>query len=163
MIKHHEKLLITKLRNNSRKKINNISKEINRPQTTIYDALHRLEKNKIIKHVTKIDFEKIGKMFQTIIIIKIVDNFILENSLQKKIFSSKEVSNYLCELNNINCVKRIENDNTFFIEGIFKNQKEMSEFLEELHQKINFQEIKLFTILENIIEDKFGSQITDFE
>ena len=60
MVTGKEILLLKKMRNNSRKSLNSISKEIDVPTSTLFDMLKRLESEIVIKHVSLIDFSKLG-------------------------------------------------------------------------------------------------------
>ena len=52
--------IITRLRENARQRLTNISRRTHIPVTTIYDNLKRYEKWFIKKHTCLIDFEKLG-------------------------------------------------------------------------------------------------------
>ena len=133
MVTGKEILLLKKMRNNSRKSLNSISKEIDVPTSTLFDMLKRLESEIVIKHVSLIDFSKLGYGVKVIFSI---------NTNQKK-----ELKEFLMISKNVNSLSSLING--FQAECVFKDLKEMTEFKEKL-KKFQVEEIKEFFIVDEI-------------
>ena len=117
-MKEKELELLKHLRNNSRRSLVRISKEINVPVSTLFDMLKRLESNIITKHVSLLDFSKLGYN------IKI--NFAIK-SKQKR-----ELKDFLLNHSNVNTLSSSINDCDFYAECIFKEMKDMIDFKEKV-------------------------------
>ena len=149
MINYTEKNVIVHMRRS--KNLLELSRKIEYPKSTLYDALHRLESKGIIRHANKIAFEKIGYP------IKI---FINMKTLPK---NKQDIRNYLENQKNINSLFVVNDPANFHFEAIFKNQKEVGEFLEELETQMPLKEITVFNVLETIHSEKFLVRMEDFD
>ena len=138
MITSKEVLLLKRLRNDSRRSLNSISKEINIPTSTLFDTLKKLESEVIIRHVSLIDFPKLGYNLKVIFSI----------SLNQK----KELKKFLMESRHVNSLSSLING--FHAECVFKDLKEMTEFKEDL-KKFEIDEIKEFFIVDEIKREEF--------
>ena len=64
MLTEKELILLNNLRENSRKSLAKISEETEIPTSTLFNTLKRLESEVIVRHVSMIDFSKIGFSFR---------------------------------------------------------------------------------------------------
>jgi DNA-binding Lrp family transcriptional regulator len=110
-------ILLQELRNNARKSFAKIGREHKLSTDKIFETYDELKKEPITKHVTLIDFKKIGYGQRNLLLIKAKK----KEQLQKFL---KQHSN----INNIHSVKEFD----LSCETIFKNMKEYYEFLEQL-------------------------------
>ena len=114
-----EKILLRYLRENSRRSLTKISKETNIPVSTLYDNLRKLQQEVISKHISLVDFRKVGYYLKV--------NFVL-GSLNRKPLRDFLLTNY-----NVNSLSSLmNNEYDFFAECVFKNMKELTEFKEQL-------------------------------
>jgi len=107
---------------NSRKTLAQISKETGISISTLFDTLKRLEKNVITRHVSLIDFTKVGygiKVFYTI-------------QAQQK----DDLKQFLLKAPNVNNLFTLSNKHDLCAECIFEDLRDMANFKEELE---NFQ------------------------
>ena len=138
--------IIAHLREDSRMSLTTMSRKTNIPVSTIFDRLKANEDDLIIKHTTLINFEKLGFHTRANILIK-VDR---ENRLNLK--------DYLTKHKNVNSVFRINNNFDYMFEAIFKNIKELEDFLENIDVKFNIQNKEVFYIIEDIKKESFLSE-----
>ena len=136
--------IISHLRNNARKKITHISKEMQIPVTTIYDRLRIHEHRGVIKkHVALLDFKKLG--YETKV------NF----AVKAKKDSREELQEFLMQNKNVNSLSRINYGFDFLFEGIFKNFSESENFIDEIEKKFGFEEIRKFHVVEELMKEEF--------
>ncbi len=117
-LSYNELLILHELRKNSRISLAEISRKIDIPTSTVFDKINSLNKKLIKKHITIMDFPKMGYNIKVNYIIK----------AEKK----DTLRNFLIDHKNVNTVYRTNNGSDFFVEGVFKNLKESQEFLESL-------------------------------
>jgi len=139
MVTSKEILLLKKMRNNSRKSLNSISKELDVPSSTLFDMLKRLESHVIIKHTSLIDFSKLGYSIKVIFTI---------NSSQKD-----DLRHFLMRNENVNSLSTVING--FQAECVFKDLKEMTGFKERLKQ-FEIDELREFFVVDEIKREGFG-------
>ena len=94
-------------------------------------------------NTTLIDFNKLGYIVRANIILKIDDD---------NIYNIRE---YLMNHNSVNSAYKINNGFNFIMEGVFKDVKEMDEFIDELEIKFKLIEHKSFFILEDVKREGF--------
>ena len=145
MMNKKELLLISFLRNNARETITNISKGTNMPISTIFDMIKRYEKNVIMKHTALIDFSALGYNTRVNIMI----------GVDRK--AREDLKKFLKSEQKVNTVYRINNGFDFIVEGIFKNVKELQEFIETIEEKFNITKREVFYIIDDIKREDFLS------
>lgn len=138
-----EKLLISFLRQNARETLTNLSKKTSIPISTIYDSLK--ENNYITRNTCLLDFEKLG--FHTRV------NIFLKSASEKR----RLLEEYLVGHQNINSVFRINHNYDFLIEGIFKQVKNVQEFIDSLEEKFGDLDKEIFYITEELKKEEFLS------
>ncbi len=118
MLTEKELLILSHLRENSRKTITDIAKETGIPKSTVFDNINKLKTKVIKKNVSLLDFSKVGYGLRV--------NFAI------KAKNKKEAREFLANHKNVNSVYKTTNNFDFYIEAIFKNMKEMHDFKDEL-------------------------------
>ncbi len=141
MLKEKDIRLIEHLRKNSRKSLAKISKETNIPISTLFDTLKKLESSVIKKHVSLLDFEKLGYSMKV--------NFSLK-SQQKQ-----ELKKHLMQHPNINSIFSLINGYDFYVECIFRDLKQVIEFKEQL-EKFNIEKLEETFIIEEVKKEGFN-------
>jgi DNA-binding Lrp family transcriptional regulator len=136
-------LILTELRNNARETLTKISRHVNIPISTIFDKIKLYQGELIKKHTTILDFSKLGFNARANIMIK-VDRAVRE-----------EVRNFLLNHYNVNSVYKISNGFDFLIEGIFKNVKDVEDFLDYLESKFKLEQVQTHYIIEDIKRESF--------
>ena len=142
--------IISHLRNNARKKITNISKEMKIPVTTIYDKVRAHEKKYIKKHVTLLDFQKLGMYARANLEIKVERSS--RNALQK----------FLVEHPNVNSLSRVDFGSDFLADVVFKDNGELHGFIEDLESHYQTQ-VQIFNVIEELKKEEFLTKPEHFD
>lgn len=150
-LKQTEKALIAALRKNSNRNILKIANENNIPKSTLFDALWNLEDEKIIKHNSLVDFEKIGFPFKVFIFIKTI------------ISQKSKLKFHLKDKKNINNLHMIDKNYDYFFEGIFKSLKDLELFLLDLESNFTIVGKEIYHVIETVSQENFLTSIEHFE
>jgi Lrp/AsnC family transcriptional regulator, regulator for asnA, asnC and gidA len=140
ILSNAEIILINELRDNSRKSLKQISEKTGIPASTLYDSLERINKNKILKHTSLLDFYKMGYTLRT--------NFIILPH------DKKQMLNFLMQSQCINTLSNLSGDHDFFIECIFQNLDDYTNFKQDI-EKIGLKSFNEHFILEDIKKENF--------
>lgn len=136
--KDHE--ILNHLRTNNREKITQLAKKINLPVTTVYSKLRSYEKNIIRKHTCLIDFNKLED-YKSI--------FLIMKGKERK----KELMDFLSHHPSVNSLFRVDYDHDFLAECIFKDEKEVTNFLDQLNKYGT--EMQMLNVVEEIRKEDF--------
>lgn len=150
MLTDKERKLVIELRKNGRQDITKLAAKYNYPKSTLYDMLHRLEQKGILEHTSKIDFEKIGFPIQIFIVAK--------TTTQNK----ESMKKYLMGKKNVNSIYTVNQGSNFHFEGVFRNQREVEDFLEELEDSNPLTQINVYNVIERITSEKFLTEEEHF-
>jgi len=142
--------IISHLRNNARKKITNISKDLKIPVTTVYDKVRVHEKKYVKKHVTLLDFQKLGLYAKANLAIKVDRNS--RDALQK----------FLVEHPNVNSLSKVDFGSDFLAEVVFKDNGKLHNFVEDLESHYSTQ-IQIFNVIEELKKEEFLTKPEHFE
>lgn len=118
MIKEKEHILLSHLRQNSRKPLSKISKETSIPTSTLFEMLKKLEGSVITKHVSLLDYSKLGYNLRI--------NFAIKANRKQ------ELRQFLAQHQNVNSLFSSINEHDFYAECIFKDLREVINFKEQL-------------------------------
>ena len=143
MLRKADFLFLTLLRQNSRQTLTNISKKTKIPISTLYEKLKNHEKSFILKHTTLIDFNKLGYHCKAKIML----------SLPKD--DRDRIRGFLKEHSQVNSLFKINNGYDFLAEGVFENVKDLEDFIEELEEKFNIRDKKVFYVIEDVKRESF--------
>ena len=144
-MKQKDLLILAHLRNDARITLTELSKKTNIPVSTIYDRLKSQEDSFISKHTTLIDFTKLGYNTRANITLKVDRD-------QREL-----IKEFLMKHQNINSVYKINNGFDFLIEAIFKNIKDLEEFMENLDQRFKIADSQTYYIINDIKREAFMS------
>jgi DNA-binding Lrp family transcriptional regulator len=122
-----------------------MSRKTNIPVSTLFDRLKTNEEQLILKHTSLIDFSKLGYNVRTNVTIKVDRE------------DKEALKEYLMKHPQINSMYKINNGFDFMIEGVFKQLKEMEEFMDILQNKFRIQDHKSFFIIEDLKREEFMS------
>jgi len=142
-LSNKEKILIMNLRKNGREKIKSIAEKNNLPIATLAKLLIKMEKQGILKHKTKVSFDKLGFQVKMLIALKAQD------------YLRQKLQNYLLKNPNINNMYIINSDYDFCIEAIFKNHKDAKDFLENSDFTNLVLKKNVYDVIEVINDEKF--------
>lgn len=141
--KSTDKQILKELRKNARVTLTKIAAKTNVPLSTVFDRIHLLEENIIVKHVALIDFIRLGYYTRAHISIG-VD--VKERPLLRK---------YLLDTKYVNNLYRINNDYDFLVEAIFVDIKEYEDFLNELKTAFTVLKLETHLLLRDILREEF--------
>ena len=136
-------LIMSYMRKNSRTTLTEIAKRSSSPISTIYQKLKILRKDVIKKNTAIIDFNKIGFYARA--------KFVLQANINHK----KNLLEYLTNHNNVNSLYKINNGYDFLFEGIFKNMKDLEDFVENLRMKFKMKKCETYYIIEEAKREEF--------
>ena len=121
--------LIDELRKDSRRSLTQLSIKTEIPLSTVFKALIRLEKEKIIKkYVSFIDFEKIG--------------FALKTGIFIRTSNRDEVKEFLSTNPMVNTLLKISGEYQCYAEMLFRNMEECQDFIDQLEWKKSVKKVK---------------------
>ncbi|MBU0629169.1 MAG: Lrp/AsnC family transcriptional regulator [Nanoarchaeota archaeon] len=143
MIPRKDLLILAELRNNSRESLTEISKRTSVPISTIFDKLRFYQDNLIKKHTTIIDFSKLGFNARANIMVKVDRN------------AREDARKFLLHHLNVNSVYKISNGFDFLIEGVFKNVRDVEDFIDVFGGKFKLEQTQVHYIVEDIKKESF--------
>jgi len=143
MIGKRDLRIITRLRQNARESLTDMSKQTAIPISSIYDKIRHFSGAIIKKHTTLLDFSKLGFHARANIAIKASKH------------SRDALREYLVKSLNINSVCRTNNGYDFIAEGIFRHVKDMEDYLDKLEKKFDIEKKQLYYIIDDIKKEEF--------
>ena len=147
MLKRKDLLILSYLRNNARQRLTSISRRTHIPVTTIYDNVRRYEKRFIAKHASLIDFKKLG--------------FNAKTKLAVKVNGSKaELLTYLQDHPNVNSLYRTGSDYDVLAELVFRELRDVDEFMETLKKRFEVEKSLVLPITEDLKREEFMSKVS---
>ncbi|MBN2881312.1 Lrp/AsnC family transcriptional regulator [Candidatus Woesearchaeota archaeon] len=138
--------LLECLREDSRLKLQEISKLTKIPVSTLYDTLKILRRTIIKKFTTILDFYNLGYKTHAIIILK-------PNSNDKK-----KLQSYLYTNNNVNSLYNVDN-NSFLIDAILKDNKELQTFIQTIESLASIENHEVYLVYEEFKHEEFTPKI----
>jgi len=144
-LKQKDLQILVELRKNARAQLTEISKKTHIPISTIYDRLKNKSNGAIFKHVSLLNFELLGFTTKANICIKCGKN------------SKEDIYKLLLKHQNVNSFYKINNGFDYMVETIFKNIKELEEFLEVLEDRFTIKTKQVYYIIDEISKEKFFS------
>lgn len=119
MITEKELLILSHLRQNSRKSVSQISRETKIPATTVYDIVDRLHRKGIIERdVAIIDFAELGFGFRM--------------SLAVKAKNKEGLLSFLMTNKSVNSLCRVSEGFDYLVDLVFRNIAEYELFKEDI-------------------------------
>ena len=133
--------IITALRKNSRESLTKISRNTGIPVSTIFD---KIKDNPLItKSTCLLDFNQLGFNTRAKATIKVERE------------SREELRVYLSKHQNVNSLYKINSGYDFLIEIVFRNIKDLEEFMEYIRDRFQIIEDNVFYILDDIRREEF--------
>ncbi len=145
MISKKDLVVISHLRNNCRETLTAISKKSRIPVSTIYEKIRRSEGGVITKHTCLVDFTKLGFNTRAKVVI------------QAGMSGKPELLSFLVKHQNVNSVYKINNGYDFMIDCVFRNMRELEEFLELLQEKFRTKKQETYFIIDDLKREAFLS------
>lgn len=131
------------LRKDGRQPLTEISRKIHMPVSTIFDRV-RANKGDMIKRFTCIlDFRKIGFNCRAHMVFRIRKEH------------REDMHSYLLKHPNVNSAYKINNGYDFLVETVFRELREVDEFLEKMDEKFKVHEKNVYYIIDDIARERF--------
>lgn len=145
MLSKKELVVISHLRRDCRETLTEMSRKTNIPVSTIFQKIKRSEGSIIKKNTCLVDFAKLGFNTRAKVVIQALAS------------SKAELLSFLLKHQNVNSVYKINNGYDFMIEGIFRNMRELEEFLEMLQEKFRIKKQETYFIIDDLKRESFLS------
>ena len=145
MINKKDLLIISYLRNNARMPLTKMSRKTQIPVSTIFDRLKLNEEDLILKHTSLLNFPKLGYNVRANITLKVDRE------------DKETLKEFLIKNQSINSVYKINNGFDFMVEGIFRQIKDMEDFIDKLEDRFKIQDKRFFFIIEDLKREAFMS------
>ncbi len=137
--------IMAHLRMNSRESLTSMAKKINLPISTIYDRLKMQEKEVIKKHTCLLDFSYLGFNAKA--------NVMLRADKAER----DSLKQFLIRHPNVNSAYKISNGYDFLLEVVFRNIKDLEDFVEALESKFSIRDKQVYFVVEDIKKEEFLS------
>jgi DNA-binding Lrp family transcriptional regulator len=145
MMNNKDIKVLVQLRKNARMQLTDISKQTGIPISTIYDRLKNKANDVIIRYVSLINFELLGFNTRAHLCLKCNKT------------SKKDVLGYLSKHPNVNSMYKINNGFDYMAEVVFRNVKELEEFLEKLEDEYSIKTRQIYYIIDDLVREQFFS------
>jgi len=143
MLSQKDLLLLTNLRQNARETLTKLSRKTSMPISTIYDKLKLFYGDIIKKHTSILDFTKLGYNARI--------NIMLRVDKEQR----EQVKDFLARKDCINSVFKINNGYDFLAEGVFKDIREVEDFLEMLEDKFKIKSKQIYYVVDEVKREGF--------
>lgn len=151
MIPKRDLLIVSNLRQDARQTLTRLSRKTRIPVSTIYDRLKHHEDSLIKRHTALLDFAKLGFATRATAIIKVPRD------------QRDTVRDFLMKSFNVNNLMKINNDFDFLFEAVFKEIRDLEQFMERLEEEFNVRTKKVFYVIEELKREGFLSDPTQVE
>ena len=145
MLRHDRKQisLLMQLRKDGRQPLTEISRKINMPVSTIFDRL-KTNKDHLIKRFTcLLDFTRIGFNCRAQMVFRVKKD------------ERQGMQEHLMKHSNVNSVYKINNGYDFLVEAVFRDLKDVDEFLENIDERFKVQEKNVYYIIDDLAREMF--------
>ncbi len=144
-MKTKELMIIAALRKNSRESLTKLSKNVHVPISTLHDRMKIYKNGVIKKHTSIVDFSKLGYNTRAKMLLKV--------DVDKR----KSIQEHLENIKNVNSLFKITNGYDYMADVVFKNIKQMEDFIEKLEKKFKIERKAVFYIVDDIKVEDFIS------
>jgi len=142
-MKDKDLLTIRHLRSNARISLTELSKKTNIAVSTLYDRLKGYRQSVIKRYTVLLDFNSLGYYTRATIVLKVKNE------------QKNEIAQFLSSHPTMNSLYKINNGYDFLFEGVFKQLKDMEEFMEALDNKFVIKSKQVYYIIEELKKESF--------
>lgn len=135
--------ILAHLRQDGRQKLTLLSRKTGVAVSTLHDRMKVMYANKALQHTTLVNFSAVGFAAKAHVFIKVFKP-------QKQDFEQ-----YLTRHFNVNSLYRINNGYDFLVEAVFKNPKELEDFLDRIEVLYKILKKEVHYIIEDLKREKF--------
>lgn len=141
-----ENVIVSLLRDNARVSLTEMSKFTKIPVSTLFERLKEYNNGLIKKYTTLVDFSRLGYEAKARVLFKAKRGE--ANKLRELLTCSR----------NVNELYKVNNGFDFMVEFIFKNMKELEEYLGKISAMYPIEKEQVFYIVEEIKKEEFLSK-----
>ncbi|MBI4739257.1 Lrp/AsnC family transcriptional regulator [Candidatus Woesearchaeota archaeon] len=134
------------LRRDGRETLTRISNATNLPISTIYDRVKNNKAGFIKRHVSLLNFAKLGYDCHVNIVLKVGKE------------DRERLREFLLCHHAVNTLYRINNGFDFSTECVFRNMKYAEDFIDQLQDKFKIKEARTYHIIDEICKEVFLSE-----
>lgn len=145
MMNKKELLIISALRQNSRKSLTDMSREVKMPISTLHEKINALNNSIIRKHTALVDFSMLGFNTRAKVFLKV------EKEQRQKL------QDHLSMCKNVNTLLKVNNGFDFMAEMVFTHIKDLEDYIETLEQKFRILNKETFYIIDELRREEFMS------
>ncbi|MBI5397909.1 hypothetical protein HZB03_00465 [Candidatus Woesearchaeota archaeon] len=146
-LQRRDLLIISQLRQNARMPLTTISKRTSVPVTTIHGLLRQYEQHIIKKHVTILDFKKLGFEVSRSVVIKADES------------EKEKLKGRLLESKLVNSAYALDGPANFLVEIIAKSKPEVDEFMQSLQEQFTIFDLLSFEIVDDLKREEVYSDV----
>ena len=143
-LKQKDMLLLAYLRQNSRMRLTALSQRTGVPVSTIFDKI-KTATPFVSKYTVMMNFQPLGFATRAMVVLKI------------KKGNRQEVSEYLQRSTSVNTAFKINNGCDYIIDTVFRDMKELEDFLEHLESTFKVEKQQVYYILDVLKQEDFLS------
>jgi len=135
--------IITELRKNARESLTRMSRTTGIPVSTIFDRIKLYHGGIITKHTCLLDFDELGYSTRAKATVKVERD------------QRNELMGYLKEHPNVNSLYKINSGFDFLFELVFRNIRDLEEFMEKLEENYGVTEKQVYYVVDEIKREDF--------
>jgi DNA-binding Lrp family transcriptional regulator len=143
MMSEKDMQILSMLRKNGRETLTVMSKETQIPISTIFDRVAKFNRKIITKYTGLVDFQELGFNARACVMIK------ANNSTKERLYD------YLSNHQNVNSIYKINNGFDFMIDIVFRNVRNLEEFLQTLEDKYRAKDRIVYYIIDEMKQEEF--------
>ncbi|MBI4738084.1 hypothetical protein HY772_00700 [Candidatus Woesearchaeota archaeon] len=146
-LRRRDLLILSQLRQNARVPLTTISRRTSVPVTTIHGLLRQYEQHIIKKHVTILDFKKLGFEVTRSVVVKAAES------------EKEKLKEHLLESKIVNSVYALDGPANFLMEIIAKSKPEVDEFMQSLQEQFTIFDLLSFDIVDDLKREEVYSDV----
>jgi len=138
-------VIIAHLRQDARMRLTTMSRRTNLPVSTIYDRMQAQEGSTIVKHAALVDFGRLGFSTRANVLFRVAKE------------DKEGFVEFLSKHQNVNSLYRVNNGYDYMAECVFRNIRELEEFLETADERFDVKQNEVYHIIDDIKREAFLS------
>jgi len=143
-LKRKDLLLLSYLRQDARMRLTTLSQRTGVPVSTIFDKI-KTASPFVSKYTVVMNFQSLGFATRAMIVLKVKKD------------NRQEVADYINHSASINTAFKINNGSDYILDAVFRDMKELEDFLEHLESTFKVEKQQVFYILDVLKQEDFLS------
>jgi len=145
-MKTHDDVILAHLREDSRMTLTKMSKRTNIPVSTLHERMKSYRKGVVTRHTALIDFAMLGYGARARVLLRV-------NKEHKK-----KLRDHLTHSPFMNELYKVNNGFDFMVEFVFKQMKDMEEYLDQLEEMYQIDKPQVFYLVDEVKKEAFLSK-----